>query len=85
MLKHNFARFDNDASSCYDRIIVALGMLAARKCGMPACAIKTHADALQFMQYTVKTIYGISHDNYQGTVFEPLFGTGQGSGASPSV
>jgi hypothetical protein len=29
ILKLNIASFDNDASACYDRIIVALGMLAA--------------------------------------------------------
>ena len=51
---------------------------------MPENAIKTHADSLQFMRYAVKTIYGISEDNYLGTPFEPLFGTGQGSGASPA-
>ena len=85
ILKHNLARFDNDASACYDRIIVNLGMLAARRCGMPLNAIQTHAEALQFMQYTVKTVHGISADNYSGTPFEPLFGTGQGSGASPAV
>ena len=85
VLKHDYARFDNDASSCYDRIIVGLGMLAARKCGMPQHAIRTHADSLQFMQYVVKTVHGISEENYQGTVFSPLFGTGQGSGASPAV
>jgi hypothetical protein len=85
ILKMNMARFDNDASACYDRIIVALGMLAARRCGMPENAISTHATALQFMRYTVKTIYGISQDSYSGSEFEPLFGTGQGSGASPSV
>jgi hypothetical protein len=85
ILKHDLARFDNDASACYDRIIVALGMLAARRCGMPRNAIRLHADALQFMQYTVKTMYGISADNYHGTPFAPLFGTGQGSGASPAV
>ena len=54
ILKHDLARFDNDASVCYDRIIVALGMLAARRCGMPANAIRLHADDLQFMRYTVK-------------------------------
>ena len=85
VLKHDYARFDNDASACYDRIIVALGMLAARRCGMPECAIQTHAEALQFMKYTVKTVHGVSESNYQGTAFEPLFGTGQGSGASPAV
>ena len=85
ILKHDLARFDNDASACYDRIIVALGMLAARRCGMPHNAIRLHADALRFMKYTVKTMYGISTENYYGTPFAPLFGTGQGSGASPAV
>ena len=85
VLKHDYARFDNDASSCYDRIIVGLGMLAARKCGMKKHAIRTHADALKFMRYTVKTVYGISDENYHGTIFAPLFGTGQGSGASPAT
>ena len=33
VLKHDFARFDNDASSCYDGIIVALGMLAVQSDG----------------------------------------------------
>lgn len=81
LLKHNLTRFDNDANPCYDRIIVALGMLAARRCGMPKNAIKTHADALRLMKYTLKTIFGISEDNYYGTPFGPLFGTEQGSGA----
>ncbi len=85
ILKHDLARFDNDASACYDRIIVALGMLAARRCGMPRNAIRLHAEALQFMKYTVKTMHGISDKNYHRTAFAPLFGTGQGSGASPAV
>ena len=85
ILKHDFARFDNDASACYDRIIVALAMLAAKKCGMPSHAVRSHSDALLFMQYAVKTVYGISETTYKGTVFEPLFGSGQGSGASPSA
>jgi hypothetical protein len=54
-------------------------------CYLPLNAIQTHAEVLQFMQYTVKTVHGISSDNYSGTPFEPLFGTGQGSGASPAV
>ena len=73
LLKHNLARFDNDASACYDRIIVALGMLAARRCGMPEHAIQTHADCLELMRYTIKTAHGISEDNYHGTPFSPLF------------
>ena len=51
ILKHNIARFNNDASACYDQIIVALAMLAARRCGMPANAIRSHAETLQYMRY----------------------------------
>ena len=85
LLRINYARFDNDASACFDRIIVALAMLAARRCGMPENAVMTHAAALELMRYTVKTVYGISEASYQGTALEPLFGTGQGSGASPAA
>jgi hypothetical protein len=84
-LKHNLARFDNDASACYDRIMVALGMLAARRCGMQPNSINTHATVLQQMKYTVKTHHGISEAHFAGTSESPLFGTGQGSGASPAV
>jgi hypothetical protein len=85
VLKLNMASFDNDASACYDRIIIALGMLVAQRLGMPDNAVRCHAQALQMMKYTIKSIYGISEHNYHGTPFEPLFGTGQGSGASPAV
>jgi aconitase B len=86
LLKINLVRFDNDATACYDRTIVALGMLDARRCGMPKRAIHTHANKVKFMKYAVKTMYGIFETIYvSGTLFEPLFGTGQGSGASPAV
>ena len=48
--KYNIIRFDNDASACYDRILVPLGMMAARRCGMPDNAVSVHADTLQAMQ-----------------------------------
>jgi Reverse transcriptase (RNA-dependent DNA polymerase) len=83
--KYNIIRFDNDASACYDRILVPLGMLAARRCGMPDNAIQVHADTLQKMKYKVKTVFGTSDDHYTSRQDEPLFGTGQGSGASPAV
>jgi hypothetical protein len=83
--KTNLIRFENDASACYDRILVHLGMMAARRCGMPPNAIKTHAETLESMKYKVKTAFGISEDSYSGEPGKPLFGTGQGSGASPAV
>lgn len=74
VLTHNLARFDNNASACYSRIIVALGTLAGRQCGKPENgAIWVHAaEASLFMKYTVKTEYGVSETSYQGTGFEPL-------------
>lgn len=83
--KINIIRFDNDASACYDRILVHLGMMAARRCGMPENALHIHAGTLQNMRYRVKTTYGLSEHSYQGTSESPLYGTGQGSGASPAV
>jgi hypothetical protein len=35
----NLATFDNDASACYGRIIVALAMVAARRLRMPRNAV----------------------------------------------
>jgi hypothetical protein len=75
----------NDATGCYDRIIVSLGMIACRSLGMSQSAIRTQAELLRLMRYAMKHAYGISEDEYQGTIFEPLFGTGQGSGSSPDI
>ena len=73
VLRINYARFDNDASASFDRIIVALGMLAARRCRMPLNAVETHAKSLELMKYTVKTVYGISADSYEGTLRFPRY------------
>ena len=76
---------DNDATWCYDRIIVSLGMIACHHLGMPSSAIRTQAESLRLMRYAIKHAYGVSEDEYQGTIFEPLFGTDQGSGSSPAI
>jgi hypothetical protein len=43
------------------------------------------ADTLEKMKYSVKTAFGVSQEQYSGQHGKPLFGTGQGSGASPAV
>jgi hypothetical protein len=85
LTKGNYAHFNNDASACSDRIKVPLAMLAARRCGMQQEAVQVHATTLQQMRYKIKTAYGISEDTYTGNMEHPLFGTGQGSGASPAA
>jgi hypothetical protein len=83
--KANSAHMDNDATGCYDRIITSLGMIACRRLGMPVNAIRCQAATLQHMKYAVKHVYGVSQQQNTGSKSEPLFGTGQGSGASPAI
>ena len=83
--KANSAHMDNDATGCYDRIITALGMIACRRLGMPESAIRCQAETLRFMRYAVIHIYGTAATEYTSTDDEPLFGTCQGSGASPAI
>jgi hypothetical protein len=83
--KANSAHMDNDATGCYDRIVTSIGMLACRRLGMPEPAIRCQADTLRQMKYSVKHRYGVSESYYESTDTEPLFGTGQGSGASPAI
>jgi hypothetical protein len=51
----------------------------------PPNALRCQPDTLFHMNYAVKHVYGISTAQYASTIQEPLFGTSQGSGASPAV
>ena len=84
-MKMNSAHMDNDATGCYDRIVTSIGVIACRRLGVPEAAIKCQAEALRTMRYAVKHVYGTASQEYTGSVDEPLFGTGQGSGASPAI
>jgi hypothetical protein len=76
--------FDNDATGCFDWIIVALTMIAALRLGMPCPAARMHSLALLHMNF-VKTAHGVSEAFYRVLQDFLLYGTGQGSGASPLV
>jgi hypothetical protein len=78
--RSNLGTFDNDAKSCYNRIINSIAMLAAKRLGMPDTVIATHAGILWALQYSVKTMFGISEGFYKSHENKMLFGTGQGSG-----
>jgi hypothetical protein len=71
--------------SCYDRIVIALANLIARRFGMPEAIAKLHGATLAQMKYYVSTALGISEDSYTHTAESPVYGTGQGSCASPSI
>ena len=75
--------FDNDATSCYDRIPCFLANLASRKYGMHKNVCIVQARTLEHAKYYLRTKLGISKEYAQHTRECPWFGTGQGSGNSP--
>jgi hypothetical protein len=85
MSRTNQIIFHNDATSCYDRIIINLANLLARRFGMSKELCRIHGDTLHHMLYYVSTALGISDRWYQNLPDQPIHGTGQGSCASPAV
>jgi hypothetical protein len=77
--------FNNDATVCFDQIMVSLAMIAAFQLGMPRPVARMHSSALLHMKYFVKTAHGISKEFYWVRQWYLLYGTGQGSGASGAV
>jgi hypothetical protein len=77
--------FDNDASSCYDRIIVALASLLNREYGQNRHVVMVNALKLRNAQYHLKTALGVSDEFIGHCTAWPLHGTGQGSGNSPMM
>lgn len=77
--------FDNDATSCYDRIIVSLASLINRKYGLNRAVTLVHANTLQQARFHLRTQLGFSDKFYTHSARFPIYGSGQGSGNSPSI
>jgi hypothetical protein len=60
LTRTDMATLDNDAKSCFDRIIVALAMIISRYFGMTKLACKMQAKTLQNMQFRIRTALGDS-------------------------
>jgi hypothetical protein len=56
-LEINSAHMDNDATGCYDRIIVSLRMIACRRLNMPSSAIRAQAESLRLMRYMLSNMH----------------------------
>ena len=74
------ATFDNDAKACYDRIIMKVALLLARRMGLPLQTTKWMAETTAEMRNRVKTAYGISNDS-----FLRKHGPGQGNRMAPAL
>jgi hypothetical protein len=83
LTRQPLVHFDNDATSCYDRIPCFLANLASRKYGQSAQVCMVQGGTLQRAKYFLKKKFGISEEYVSHTRETPWFGTGQGSGNSP--
>lgn len=77
--------FDLDATSCYDRILVNVAALCSRRVGMPKSVVLMNSTTLEQAKYHLKTNLGVSDECYSHCGEYPIYGTGQGSGNSPTI
>jgi hypothetical protein len=77
--------FDNDAKSCFDRIVMPLASIASQQVGMPKRMCKLFLNTLSKMKYHVKTSVGISAESYSTTSEYTIHGPGQGGRGSPCI
>jgi hypothetical protein len=83
--RKSIVKFDNDATSCYDRILPSLASVASRKYGIHKNVAFVMASTLQECKYKLKTLLGVSEEFYRHCKIFPIYGTGQGSGNSPAI
>jgi Reverse transcriptase (RNA-dependent DNA polymerase) len=92
-LKYQYARFtrtnlgtiDNDAKSCYDRIICSVAMLISQYYGIPWNFCNMQAENLRKTKFHIRTANGDSNEYYIHNEDNPIYGTGQGSCSSPAI
>jgi hypothetical protein len=58
-------KFNNDATACFDRILVHLLNLCLRSYGMPKKLAKILGELLRVAKYAIKTGIGISEETYR--------------------
>lgn len=63
----------------------ATGSTARRSTRRSNESNRIHAETLQNMDYSIRTQFRVPENTYSGTPQQPLFGTGQDSGASPAA
>ena len=78
-------KFDNDTTSCYDRILPQLAAIVGRKFGLAKELVTLNNETLRQARYKLRTALGVSDTHYSHTPTRPIYGTGQGSGNSPII
>ena len=77
--------FDNDAKSCYDRIVMSYCLTLCQRLGLPAGTATAFGAFLDRAQNFLKTKLQTSETPYTSTNEAPLHGPGQGSRVGPPM
>ena len=85
LTKTDCSSFDNDAKSCYDRIVMLIASLCSQRVGMEPRACELFLRTLDKTKYHVKTQLGISEGSYSTTDAKTIHGPGQGGRSSPAI
>jgi hypothetical protein len=79
------AIFDNDAKSCYDRIVMVFALMLCQKHGVPQSVCMMAAFSLLLAEHSIKTKCGVSEGTCSSTNDNPTHGPGQGSRKAPAL
>jgi hypothetical protein len=82
--RRDYGQINYDARACYDRILPNLAAMVNRAHGLPDSIVKLHFKLLHSMVFEIK-IEGAQPVQFKNENKSPVFGTGQGSGNSPTI
>ena len=77
----NACMFDNDVTTCYDRIIPSMAMIKCRHAGLNRNAANVVLQFLKKTQYHVRTAYSISIETFSN-IIDYILGLMQGTGVA---
>jgi hypothetical protein len=83
MLRIELEGFENDASACYDRILMNMMGAASERMGVPEGPLWLQEDVLLNVIHYLKTGFGITINSYTSDNNFRFHGVGQGSKAGP--
>jgi hypothetical protein len=83
MTKTPIAGFENDASVCYDRIVIHLVAAVFGRWGVPAGPLRLQEQTLLNVVHYLKTGFRTSTGSYTSDAASRIYGVGQGSKAGP--
>ena len=84
--KMNTIYIANDATMCYDRILLMVAYLTMWNYGIPQHTALSSIETIFEMEHYIRTAYGDSEECYGGAQWEVRpHGVGQGNGYAPAI